>query len=239
MLPFPVCHWGGGRFASNGFGAGASAFVRRTGGLSGIADSKSGTLAFWAKLNRHGQCLHFRKSSGGTAGISIIVDGPGFGIFRLKDTNNQRVITGTIGPYPDVDVPANREWAWYGWSWDSGASRMAARYNDTDVDEGSTIYDTNKLVALAGLDCSLYGSTTAASADLLGCFAYVFFSTTEYDFNQESNRRLFIDSGGNPVETFPSGGIIQSELGDIQPNEGSGGAFTVIDPPFVKCADSP
>ena len=88
------------------------------------------------------------------------------------------------------------------------------------------------------MDCGLFGTTSGHSASSLGCFAYVFFSTTEYDFNVTANRRLFISASGKPVTTFPSGGIIQSEIGDVQPNAGSGGAFSVIDPPFVKCADN-
>jgi len=240
MLQFPVCHWAGGRFANNGDGGTPpnTAFPRRPGGLTGIADGKTGTLAFWARLNQDGQVFHIAKPGGGNR-VRIVLNGPADGQFRTWDSLGQPALIGNISGYADVDVPSNRKWRWYGFSWNSGASRMAAFENDVDRQFAAGQYDTTIDTELAGMDCAVWGTRISASATCRGCFAYLFFSTAEYDFNGTSNRRLFIDADGKPVTTFPSGGIVQSELGTVEPNEGSGGAFTIIDPPWITCADNP
>lgn len=232
MLPFPVCHWGGGRFIDTGL----NRYARVTSGLTGTADGRVGTLAMFAKLRDFVQILHMRNSgSGSTLRVSVVVNDSGSSTFRMISPDNQNVIVMDIGSY----AAAANIWAWYGWSWNTGAGRAAAYLNDTDLQGGSTIFDTTRNIEYTVDEVSFY-ATLGGGGVSRGCYAYVFFSTTtEYDFNIEANRRLFLNGDGSPVITFPSGGIVQSITGDLSNNEGSGGNFDLPNGAFLSCVNEP
>lgn len=229
MVAFPVCHWGG-RFIDTGLNRRAE----RLTGLSGVSNGKAGTLAMFAKLRDFNQILHIRNAEGFLL-TTVVVDDTGFGRFMMRDSAGGRVIDIAVGSH---GAAANK-WAWYGWSWDAGASRAAAYLNDTDIQGPGTYFDPAKDIEYSAPGIGFYAALSGGN-NSRGCYAYVFFSTTiEYDFNVESNRRLFLNSDGSPVTTFPAGGIVQSETGDLSKNEGTGGNFDLPKGPFLRCVDQP
>lgn len=229
MLTFPVCHWGG-RFIDTD----PNRRAERLTALTGVSDGQAGTLAMFAKLRDFNQILHTGLASG-VFRASVVVNDSGSSTFKMRDSMSQTVVNLFIGSY----AAAADQWAWYGWSWDAGASRAAAYLNDTNMQAEGSFFDPARNIEYSAPEVAFY-ATLSGGGTSRGCYAYVFFSTTtEYDFNIESNRRLFLKSDGSPVTTFPSGGIVQSETGDLSKNEGYGGNFDLPNGPFLRCVDQP
>ena len=232
---FPVCHWSSAagdivKNISNTHGI-------RSSGLLGVSDSKVGTMALWGKISSDGVLYITLNSSGKNTILAIISFGgtpsrlemrnvvSGFGnVIRARGIANTHLA--------GVDV-----WAWYGFSWNSGAGRASMYLNDTDVQNHGSFFSQDLTVQYSSANHTVYANAGGV-ANLRGCFKHFYLNTAvEYDFSIESNRRLFIDGAGSPV-TPPAGDVVLLK-GDPSDNSGSGGDFTIVNGPFELCDSAP
>ena len=234
MLQFPVCHWGGGadlvKNILNTYGIRSSAPI-------GVVDGKAGTLAFWGKITSAG-ILYITLNGSNKATMLAMVSFGGFGA-RLEMRNTVSGVGKVIDAsgITNTHIDGLNVWAWYGFSWNTGAARAAMFLNDTDVQDHGSFFSRDKTVNYTAASHTLYASNSGV-ANLRGCFKHVYLNFgVEYDFSIEANRRLFIDAAGQPVEP-PSGNIVLLK-GDPSDNSSGGGNFTIVNGPFEFCEDSP
>lgn len=234
MLHFPVCHWsGGGDLVKNIY----KTHGWRSSALAGVSDGKVGTMALWGKISSDGVLYTAVNGGGKTQVLAIISFGGTPSRLEMKNANLG------VGKVINADGTANTHlagydvWAWYGFSWNSGAGRASMYLNDTDVQDHGSFLSRDDTAEYSSANHRVYANAGGV-ANPRGCFKHFYLSfSVEYDFSVEANRRLFIDGAGRPVMP-PSGDVVLLK-GDPSDNSGSGGDFTIVNGPFEFCDSAP
>jgi hypothetical protein len=212
---------------------GTNDYLSRGSGLTGLADSKSGTVSLWVKMN------------GGDGSDQIIFGvGPSgspdvyFGVMRYN-TNKLLVFgynTGggliVAGAPATADTTAASGWQHFLCSFDlTSTSRRSIYLNDT-LDQSWTAYSNENIDHTSSQFAvgSRPNATNKLSADVADIMWWEGLYT---DFSVASNRRLFVTTGGKPVR--PAVAIAALGMPDLalyapEPtwhvNKGGGGGFT-------------
>jgi hypothetical protein len=220
---------------------GTNDYMTRGADLSGSADSKTGTLSLWLRLD------------GGDGAIGVLIGSAttlagGTPRFRISRTAANKVnVVGASSAAATVlslistsTYLAGATWLHILSSWDLAAGVGHLYINDVDEsDTGSDIL-TDAELDYTVADWSI-GGLPDGSAKCNGCLADVYFAPGRYlDFSNVYFRRKFISALGKPVHLGTSGALpsgtaplIYQHLDDAEAvasfatNRGTGGDFTI------------
>jgi hypothetical protein len=215
--------------------------LRRGGNLTGAADSKTGILSFWARLD---------GSNG--ADLAILLAPITAGnltntVFVKRDAANKFIIFAALDTTPTTTLILNTTatytsgatWRHVLMSWDLAAAATHLYVND--VSDKTVGLANNNAVKYTGLGDWEIGNGGGGLVPFDGCLAEIYFAAGQYlDFSIVFNRRKFISNRGKPVTLGPDGRlptgtppIIYQHINkgeavaNFGTNRGSGGGFTI------------
>lgn len=210
--------------------------------LTGNADSKSGILSVWVRLDGgDGNALDVIEGTTTVGGTT-----PRFFFTRIATTNLFRVqgrnAAGTVILQADSNTAytAGATWLHLLASWDLATAAAHFYVNDSsDLAAGSTLTDDTIDYTLA--DWGVGAKPDASTFLFNGCIAEFYFAPGQFmDFSSASNRRKFISGEGKPVflgndGSTPTGTIPQLMLhlangeavANFATNRAAGGNFSI------------
>lgn len=178
---------------------GFSSYMKRGAGLSGIADSKKGIFATWARIDGGDGTFQRLFCSANSIGSS-------FTRFIVERASSNKITIGgeragggnilqleTSGAYL-----ASAAWIHVLASWDLGAGLGHLYVNgSSDLDVGPTL--TDDTIDYTQADWAV-GASGGGAFKFNGALAELYFAPGQYlDFSVEANRRKFISASGKPV----------------------------------------
>lgn len=221
---------------------GTNDFMARGANLTGIADSKTGILSVWLRLDGgdpdpiiaffgvHATDLTMllREDSGSSNRLTLQVFNSSIPADVVLVTTNASYVAGAT---------------WYHFlaSWDAATGATALYVNDVDDENtGITQFNDNN-ARWSGYTNWHVGSRDGGNQKVDACIAEVYFAPGQYlDFDTESNRRKFITSTGQPADLGSDGSLptgtaprVYLHLADAEAvanfatNRGSGGNFSI------------
>lgn len=215
---------------------GTNDYMRRV-GFTGAADSKSGILSAWIRLDDGDGSVHVILD-----GIEVAVS---FAFVRVDTTNTLRIDgDNTSGILilrltSDTAYTAGATWLHVLASWDLAVAAGHLYINDVeDLAAGPTLTDDT-------IDYTVttwtIGANSGAGFKTNGCLAEFYFAPGQFlDFSVEANRRKFISESGKPVYLGTTGNLptgttplVYQHLDDTEAvanfatNRGTGGDFTI------------
>jgi len=219
---------------------GASAHLSRGADLSGNADGKEGTVAFWLKLN------------GGDGSAQDIVGAEGFRFFVTRSGADKIAITGKNTANQTVlnlqtvsSVVAASGWVHVMAAWKLDLAGAQQLYVNGAADL-SVVAFADDTIEYTRADWAV-GGAPGGTRLLNGCLADLWFARRYLDLSVTANRRQFFDAGGRPVDPGPTGAnalgaapdvLLKGPLPSFAVNKGTGGGFTV-NGSLAACATSP
>lgn len=223
----------------------ANDYMLRGGDLTGSADSKSGTLSAWIRLDE----------GNGTAMRIVDNTGSGFIFVRRSDDIFGVQAENAAGTTILLLLSATTYTAAATWlhvlaSWDLASATGHLYINDvSDLAASPTL--TDDTIDYTKAEWSV-GADVAGGNQLGGCIAELYLAQGQYlDLSIVSNRRKFISASGKPVflgtdGSQPTGtaAIVYQHLDDgeavanFATNAGTGGDFTIVDS-LATCSSSP
>ena len=215
---------------------GSADYMLRGGGLTGAADSKTGILSVWLRID--GGDGGIRRVIEGIDGINTTFARIGsdnkFGI-RADNTSGTEILALSS----DTAYTAAATWLHVLMSWNLATASGHLYVNDVeDLAAAPTLTDDTIDYTLANWGIGSVGLTVPSWN---GCMAELYFAPGQYlDFSNVYYRRKFISYGGKPVYlgtdgSLPTGTapIVYSHLADAEAvanfatNRGTGGDFTI------------
>lgn len=200
----------------------------RGAGLDGAADSKSGILSAWVRLD------------GGDGGALRVLNSTGDTLLLLRRTDNligigaeNSINTEILLLLSDTAYTASATWLHILASWNLATAAAHLYISDVeDLAAGPTLTDDT-------IDYTVADWAVGVSMD--GCLAEVYFAPGQYlDFSVVTNRRKFVSSALKPVYlgtdgSLPTGTapIVYFHLADAEAvanfatNRGTGGDFSI------------
>lgn len=218
MLPFPVCHWGGG----NDPHFDGLTYLTHEGGLSGVSDSSLVLLSF-----------HIRDSSNNGDFIFALERSDGFGEGGLKFEGSKLVIFFKSSGAPElfecsstIDLRNTNEWKHFLYSSNGGSQQMYV--DDVDVTNirhthGNALNFTPDRIRLGSLN---------TGHEFEGCMQEFWLDFgVSLDLSVASNRRKMDfgklgDSGEAPTGAAPAM-FFKGAANGFATNKGNGGSFTL------------
>lgn len=211
---------------------GSSDHYLRGAGLTGAADSKSGILSFWFRMDGSDGSSQMLLISSTT---DIFVQRITSNVWRvlMRDAVNTLVLDlNTTAAYI-----ASPSWKHLVASWDVAATVSHLYVND--VSDKNEITNDDLEIDYTQPDWAIGARTTGANP-FDGAVSELYFAPGEFlDLSIEANRRLFITSDLKPVDLGPgcykpTGTVaiicMQTQFNGFGQNSGSGGDFTPQDP---------
>ena len=218
---------------------GTNDYMTRGAGLNGAADSKTGIVSFWVRLDGgDGTAMEVLTGVTTLAGATqrfVVVRG-GTNKFSIGAWNAGGTV---ILDYNSSAYTAGATWLHVLASWDLSASARNLYINDvSDVNAVSTL--TNDTIDYTLADWGV-GANPDGSSKMNGCFAEMYFAPGQYlDFSAVYNRRKFISSGKKPVYLGSTGALPtgtapliyqhldhSEAVADFATNRSTGGNFTI------------
>ncbi len=220
---------------------GVNDYINRAADLTGIADSKVGTLSFWLKLNTASTGLGILTNDFSRFRVTLAAGN----IIRVQGLDSVAATALLLESLSTYDNTSG--WLQVLASWDLANAKGHLYINDiNDLDTGTDVLNDLEIEHTAGADFFV-GSATAGASKLDGCLAQVYFNPDEYiDLSVESNRRKFISVNGLPVDMESDGSsptgtepivFLDGDTASWHTNLGSGGGFTEVGA-LTTCADS-
>lgn len=221
---------------------GTNDYITRGAGLTGAADSKTGILSFWLRLD------------GGDGSTQIILNGNSavggnsanevFSVFR-HSSNNLQIFgknaagLGRLHMQTSGTLLAGSAWNHVFAAWDLASIPAAGLYINGLSDESLTIY-TDDSLDYTNADWAI-GAYPGGTIKLNGVIAELYFAPGQWiNPNIVANRRLWRSSSGKPVYLGPTGAgptgtapLVYQSLADgeavanFATNRGTGGNFTI------------
>lgn len=210
---------------------GSNDFYLRGGDLTGNTDTKEGLLSFWFRFDDGGNNDRIIDNTGETFEVIVTTADK----IRIIAENS----AGTdIFQVDTATALATGDGVWHHFmaSWNladgsehlyvDGSEDLASTTNDDDAID----YTVAEWVIGARINATLFFDGGLSELD---------FSTEYLDLSIESNRRLFINSDGKPVDLgpgchLPTGTVsiicMQTQFNGFGQNSGTGGDFTPQDP---------
>jgi len=196
--------------------------------LSSNADSSKGIASIWFQANNFNGVTNFYNAGGGSSGIHNIglVNDARMRVLWKNSSGTILVNILSTGPVA-VSAGSGAPWNHLLASWDTSVGAQHFYLNDVDVI--AVFVNT-----LGVVDYTLSPHTIGSGGrEYNGCLSEVYLNFTEFlDFSLMSNRRLFIDGSGDPVELGSDGSaptstspIMYFPDGDPTTNAGTGGNF--------------
>lgn len=207
---------------------GTTDFMLRGADLTGNADSKSGILSTWIRLDgKDGQ------------NIRIITRDENPRVRLRRSTSNTFRITLNNAANSDILVVtssstyvAGPEWIHVLASWDLATPESSLYIND--INDSITSVEIDDTIDYTAVNWAV-GATVPGAEKLPGALSDMYFAPGQFlDFTVEANRRKFIDANGNPAPlgfdgSLPTGTAPLVYLRGIETdqgvNSGTGGDF--------------
>ena len=217
---------------------GTNDYMLRGADLTGNADSKSGIISVWVRLDGGDAVLQNILTNGSTSdnyGIILKRDAANtLSVLAKTSAQTTILLLRTVGLYTQ-----NAAWRHVLASWDLATAGARSLYI-TDVSDLNAITFTNGTIDYTKTNFAC-GALPNSGNKLNGALAEVYFAPGQYlDFSVEANRRKFISSSGKPVNLGADGStptgvapIVYFHLGDgesvanFATNRGTGGNFTI------------
>lgn len=212
---------------------GANDYLTRGADLTSIADSKSGIVSFWIRIDDP-------QVATAMTVLENLVSVAGFQILKLT-SNLLRVVgknaaTTTILNITNTAALTGAKWHHFLASWDLATTTTHVYLNDVSDKTSNTVTNDTIDYATATPNWAV-GSRTDATLKFNGALAELYFAPGQYlDFSTESNRRKFIDADGLPVSLGADGSTptttapaiyLKGDNSAFGVNSGTGGNFTV------------
>ena len=218
---------------------GTNDYMLRGSDLSGNADSKSGIISVWVRLDG-GDGTYMRIFCGSNSLVTALTDfilereiGNTFAVTARNAAVTTILLIRTVATYV-----ASSTWLHVLASWDLAAGTNNLYIND--VSDKSIVTNTNDTIDYTEADY-VVGASELGTLKLNGCLAELYFAPGQYlDFSNVYNRRKFISASGKPVSLGANGAlptgvapIVYEHLNvgelasDFAVNLGTGGGFTV------------
>lgn len=220
--------------------------------LTGIADSKVGTLSIWVRRDQATNAETFFTITNPSTTVNalqlfVLSSGSSSATqLRLRMTDTNDVI---INCTASGGLAATATWYHVLYSWDLATSVHRVYINDVER-LGTASGSANFAVDYDAANTVRVGADQFA-AKFDGCVAEVYFTTEFIDVSVEENRRKFIGADGKPVDLGATGetptgtaALVYLHLDDgetatnLAINRGTGGNFTVTGA-LATCASSP
>ena len=218
---------------------GTNDYMTRGAGLDGAADSKTGILSMWVRLDGGTGAQQFAANATTLAGGTIRWASSwntGSGPFEVVGFN--AAASQILALPTSTSFTADGVWRHWLCSWDLANAAAHSYINDVS-DIGSTTL-TDDSVDYTVADFSI-GARANAGLKTNGCFAEFYFAPGQYlDFSNVYQRRKFISSSGKPVYLGAAGAsptgtapIVYQRVADaaavatFATNLGTGGNFTI------------
>lgn len=210
---------------------GSTDFLERGANLTGIADSKVGTLSVWLKPSA--------ASDGNTVAILYSDNTLIFRMFKASDDTIH--IQAGDGAAIKMEFDTTTTFTSAGGqkhlliSWDLSAAVVQCYINDvSETPAGLTDVNANCTYSAIG-DWGV-GATPAGGIKLAACEAELYWNpAARLDLSVTANRRLFRSAAGHPVSLAPDGSMptgsapvlyLKGDFNNPQVNSGTGGNFT-------------
>ena len=217
---------------------GANDYMTRGAGLDGAADSKSGIISCWARID------------GGNASTLIILDANiGASIpFRLRRlSTNKFVLTGENAAAADIlelstptSYTAAATWLHILISWNLAVAGASNLYINDVSDKSEDIF-TDDTIDYTHADWGIGATPSTGGGKWDGCLAELYFAPGQYlDFSNVYQRRKFISSSGKPVYLGTDGSAptgtapivyqrvaVGAAVATFATNLGTGGNFSI------------
>ena len=212
---------------------GTNDYLRKSSDLTSNADGKTGILSFWVKING-ADGTEFNISSSGTWATATRHQ-------AIRNTSNKISIfwdnsasTAIMSVTSGRTVTASDGWVHVLCAWDLANTTAQLYINDVSEDASPTA--TNDTIDYTQTDHAI-GTDMSNTLKLNGELADYYFNNEVFlDMDTASNRRLFIDAKGNPVDLGSDGStptsaipriyLNQNALATWHTNAGDGGGFT-------------
>jgi len=222
---------------------GTNDYMTRGAGLTNAADSKTGILSMWVRLDTGGDfvtlaMLSSSRTAGGAPTNSFVVQ-RSFATNRFLILARDAANTTTALHMRTFNVfNASATWLHLLASWDLAAGATHLYINDVSDRDTVSAVDTN--IDYTYADWSV-GAHPDATIKFAGCIADAYFAPGQYlDFSLVANRRKFISASGKPVHLGATGAlptgvapIVYQHLdngeavANFATNRGTGGNFTI------------
>jgi concanavalin A-like lectin/glucanase superfamily protein len=220
---------------------GTNDYMTRGAGLSGAADSKTGILSLWLRLDGGNAASMFLLTGsnalgGGTSdGLRLTRDGANNLVVSADNAAGSGVLyLSTVNTYV-----ASATWLHILSSWNLATPGTGRLYINDVSDYSESVY-TNDTIDYTKADWAV-GALASGTSKLNGAVAELYFAPGQYlDFSLVANRRKFISASGKPVHLGATGALptgtaplIYHHLDDgeavanFATNRGTGGNFTI------------
>lgn len=226
---------------------GTNDYMARGAGLTDAADSKTGILSVWFRLDGgDGSFLNiFDGVSTITTRCTLFRQDTNTLRFFVRDTSNvEALLMDTVATYT-----ASTVWRHYLASWDVNAGVEHQFVNDVSDESVTT---RNNVTIDYTLTNWFVGADVGANRKFDGALAELYFAPGQYlDFSAEANRRKFITATGVPADlgadgSTPTGSapIVYQRIAKgaavttFATNNGGGGNFTITGT-FDRASTSP
>lgn len=217
----------GGSYTANAVHFDGSSTLSRTADLTGLADSKVGTISFWFKSpNGGGEILRIGNNSGATTGLFVYLSS---GKIYIGGDTSGGVVTlnaNTANTYNDSS------WHHCLASWDLSAGTIQL-YID-NVSDVTIVKNLNNNISYGG--GAIWPQIGGGGVgNYTGDLSEIWFTTTHLDLSSSTNRLKFRDSNGFPISLGSDGSTptgtapivyMKSAASSAGTNSGSGGDFT-------------
>lgn len=215
---------------------GTNDVMTRGGALTNIADSKSGILSMWIRIDAQDGATRRLFSCTTVQSCQLTINSSNLVTFLCQNSTPTNILVASSSS----TYTAAATWLHFLLSWNLAVAGTG-RFYVNDVSGGTySVYTDDTINYTGSADWSI-GASTAGSADFDGCMAEVYFAPGQYlDFDVVGNRRRFISANGKPVYLgatgqIPTGtsAIVYQHLSDgeavanFATNRGTGGDFSI------------
>lgn len=212
---------------------GTNDYLTRGAGLTGAVDGKAGLFSCWFRID------------GGDGTVRYIAESTAGRTYITLSANKPQIVGRTVvGGYPlvlsaNTAILTGATWHHAAFSWDLAAAAGHVYVDDAEDQAAGATLDNNTIDYTVA-DWAI-GSRLTPASYWNGALAEVYFGLEYLDISVESNRRLFIDAAGDPVNlgadgSFPTGTApiiyMKERANNAGLNFGTGGNFTINGAPL-------
>lgn len=217
-----------------------STYLARGTQLTGIADSKQGTISFFFRTTDNASNTHCVMNIGGAGqGITInLQDTKKYLNVVASNPAGTQLLSASAGNTGTGYADGN--WHHFIISWDLSSSSLRHVYIDDAIPGGTTwpTY-TNANIDYTRSETTI-GRNGTTTDPFTGGLSDFLFSPTYIDLSVELNRRRFITPGGKPRKRSNSGAIwLTGTTASWPTNKGTGEGFTVNGGTLTTSANLP
>ena len=210
---------------------GSTTYLKRGGGLTGAADSKSITVSCWLKVEPNAGCFIYEA----TTALNGTAQRTGFGVsssvFFVQGFNAAGSV---ILDQRSINITPEGRWVHVLASFDLSTVGRRHLYVD-DVSDNNSLTFTNDTIDFTMADWGI-GATPGGTGKFPGAMGDLWVAPGVYiDLSVEANRRKFITADRRPVNLGATGNVptgaaplifMSGDIASWHTNKGTGGGFT-------------